>query len=346
MKRVLCLGMLVLMSMVWASPLLAHAPIGGLTVAVSPDGKTIVAGGDNRVLYVLDAASLEVKQRVWLKTTIWGLYFNKDGSKLLVEDTSNTLYFVETTSWKLEREMKNNGFLSAARNIDLCATRSSNTEISFLSMTDGSLKGKANLSQRVATFALNPDGTKLAVMTAEEKDESEPTVKYGDIPKDLKGAARSEFEQKNNGKTAMFSIFEVPSGQELSSTKTFFTTTESSRMLFDGDAVMVVGYSNQNAIIPPEGEITIFELLNSYNYGLGISVDQKYVAAGGLAKGTYMKVEGMAMLSYDIDRLPGWPEYFKSFEFDAEGNAYGTTSAFRLFKITPDGTIATSAPLS
>src|SRR5262249_16950956 len=40
---------------------------GGLeAVAVSPDGKLVAAGGQNRVVYLLDAATLEVKRRIWL----------------------------------------------------------------------------------------------------------------------------------------------------------------------------------------------------------------------------------------------------------------------------------------
>ncbi|MCP5102345.1 MAG: hypothetical protein GY950_03150, partial [bacterium] len=81
----------------------AHTPKNGLgAVAVSPDGKTIVVGGDTRTLYVLDPSSLEVKKRIWLKTNIYEMAFNKDGSVLVVEDTSETLYFVKATNWQIQ----------------------------------------------------------------------------------------------------------------------------------------------------------------------------------------------------------------------------------------------------
>jgi len=35
-------------------------------VAVSADGKQVAVGGQNRVLYLLDAGTLEVKRRLWL----------------------------------------------------------------------------------------------------------------------------------------------------------------------------------------------------------------------------------------------------------------------------------------
>ena len=51
-----------------ATPVPARAPRwGGLeAVAVSPDGKSLAVGGQNRTLYLLDASTLEVRRRVWV----------------------------------------------------------------------------------------------------------------------------------------------------------------------------------------------------------------------------------------------------------------------------------------
>ena len=66
MKKIL-LASAIAFTIAFAAVSLARDPSwGGLAgLAVSPDGKTIVTGGQNRVIYVLDAATLEVKQRVW-----------------------------------------------------------------------------------------------------------------------------------------------------------------------------------------------------------------------------------------------------------------------------------------
>jgi WD40 repeat protein len=60
----------------------AGAPIGGLTVTMSPDGATLVASGDPRTLYVIDAATLEVKNRVWVETSVSNLVFGPSASSL------------------------------------------------------------------------------------------------------------------------------------------------------------------------------------------------------------------------------------------------------------------------
>lgn len=327
-----------------AATALAHTPLGGLTPAISPDGKTLVVGGDNRVLYVVDPATFEIKSRVWLKTTIWRMAFNKDGSKLLVEDTSETLYYLNPADWKVEREVKKSGFMAPAYAADICAVKGGSKEISVISMTDAASKMKVTFEKRISSFGLNADGTRLAVISRYDKDTGEKNVKYGDIPKDLKGVDKAAFQQQNDGKTANLYIVEVPSGKILKETQIFYTTSDGALVLFDGDTVVAINYSDVNAKIPSEGDIEIFKLGGS-NYGMGISRDQKLIATGGMRDGQYTKVEGMATVSFKTDRLSGWPEYFKGFCFDAEGNAYGTTSGYRLFKIEPGANVAKSGPV-
>ena len=323
----------------------AHTPLGALAVDVSPDGKTIVAAGDSRVLYVIDAATLEIKQRVWLKSSIWGISFTNDGKKLLAEDTDSTVFFIDTQNWTIEKEQSKCGYLTPAAKVDLCAVLSGSKEVTVMAMTDGSFKGKVTFDKDIASFAINPDGTKLAIVSKEQKDDSEPTVKSNEIPADLKGIARKEFERKNDGKTSEFALFEIPSGKELSRVKIYYTTNAGAPAVFDGDNVVLVNYSSENARITPKGEVTMFDLKNSYNYGIGFSNDGTLLGTGGLSDGTYTKISGLQMLSFRIDKLPGWPEYFKSFAFASDGTLYGTTTGYRLIKIKPDGSIEKSIPV-
>ena len=108
---------------------------------------------------------------------------------------------------------------------------------------------------------------------------------------------------------------------------------------------MFVNYSNLNATVTPGGEVSLFQLDNSFNYGIGCSADQAILLTGGLSNGTYTKVEGMKQSKFDADKIPTWPEYFKSFTVGADGTAYGATSAFRVIRIKPDGTFDKSFPI-
>ena len=89
----------------------------------------------------------------------------------------------------------------------------------------------------------------------------------------------------------------------------------------------------------------MFKLDNSYNYGIGVSVDQKVIMSGGLSDGTYTKVDGLNKVKFQPDRLSGWPEYFKGFAVAGDGTAYGSTSAYRVIKIKPGGQFEKSVPV-
>jgi hypothetical protein len=43
------------------------------------------------------------------------------------------------------------------------------------------------------------------------------------------------------------------------------------------------------------------------------------------------------MKTFEIDRLPGWPEYYKGFGFGPDGTVYGVTTAYRLVRINKNG---------
>jgi WD40 repeat protein len=341
----LCLGLL--LSLPPAA--LASTPLGGLAVALSPDGKNMVAAGDNRVLYVIDPAKMEVAKRLWLGTCIVDLEFNKDGSKVVAEDTDGTLHLLDPqTGNSLKKEPKAEK-MSTARQVDLAAGLNPDYNghtIRFLSMADLSVKGKVAFAkgEKVAALGLDPEGARLAVWLEPMNDDSE--AKGGNPPADLKGLAAEEFRLKNDGKTSRLLIFKVPEGSKVSEHKLFYSpSTSGTKILFQGDNVLVVNYSNLNARIDPKGEVTLFQLDNSFNYGIGFSADQKTLMTGGLSNGTYTKVADLAKTSFQPDRLPGWPEYFKGFTVAGDGTAYGATSGYRIIKIKPGGGFDKSFPV-
>jgi hypothetical protein len=341
----LCLGLV----LGWSAVAFASTPLGGLAVALSPSGKMMVAAGDNRVLYVIDPAKMEVTNRVWLGACIVDLQFNKDGSTVVAEDTDGNLHLIEAKTGKASKKEPKTGQMSTARNADLAAGLDPDYNghiIRFLSMTDLNAKGKVAFAkgEKVAGFGLDSEGTRLAVLLEAVNDDSEP--KGGNPPAELKGLAAEEFRLKNDGKTSRLLVFKVADGSKVSEQKLFYSpSTSGLKVLFQGDNVLIVNYSNLNAQVNPKGEVTLFKLENSYNYGIGFSADQKVLMTGGLADGTYTKVADLAKAGFQPDRLPDWPEYFKSFAVAADGTAYGATSGYRIIKIKPGGSFEKSYPV-
>ncbi|HUN11145.1 MAG TPA: hypothetical protein PLE50_02585 [Rhabdaerophilum sp.] len=345
-----------------AAPVLAAVPLGGLTVAVSPKGDQLVAGGDNRVIYVLDPQTLEVKKRVAFPAPIVRMGFDAGGGMLGVSDNDGTLYLIETGGWTTKATQKNRHRASFSAAKGLVASTDtdyrSNT-VSVTSLADGKdvFTVKLPAQMPVAAMGISPDGTRLAVMLGPNDDKSEPKVAYSDVPKDLKGQARKLFELKNDGKTSLVQIYDIKTGKQVSEQKTYFTMNHSASLAaFIKDGLLFNEYSNNGVEIGADGEGRLVQFSGSYLYGSGVSHDGKFVLGGSLRD---FVITDTSTLSYkagepeklggvvkEIDKLPGFPEYFKGFDATAGGSAmYGATSAYRVVKFDSTGKIIKAAPV-
>jgi hypothetical protein len=192
---------------------------------------------------------------------------------------------------------------------------------------------------KILSIGLNANGTRLVVMMAGPKDQELKKQK----PKELAGPEADLFNQKNDGKVSIISEFEVPSGKKISE-KTVFYSVNSPHILVGEQKTIILDYSNINAVI--EGDsIKLFKGKSSFNYGIGISSDRKAFLLGGLRNGTLAQVDGLVMTTFQVDRLPGWPEYYKGFCFGPDKTGYAVTTAFRLIKISKTGVIEKAVPV-
>lgn len=347
MKKIATLGLAGMLSALTSAPM-AGTPLGGLAVALSPGEDVLAAAGDNRTLYVLNASDMGILDRVWLGTCIVKLDFDKDGKVLLAEASDGTLLSIDAASWQVTGNRPKSEKMSAARAVNRVAVLNpdhNGHSISFLDMTDLSEQGRVTLpkGQKVAALGLDAAGERLGILTESVNDESESKEPK---PADLRGLEGEEFKLKHDGKTTRFLVFKVPSGEPLWEQKTYYSPSMTGmKVLFDGEAGVAVNYSDLNAKITPEGEVSLFKLENGFNYGTGFSYDQSILVTGGLAQGTYTKVGPVSMTKFSPDRLQGWPEYFKDFAISKDGTAYGATSGYRIITVKPGGMFAKSTPI-
>jgi len=316
-------------------------------VAASPDGATVVAGGQSRTLYVLDGRTLDVTRRIWVEARVGELCFNKDGSRLVVEDETETLYYYDTQSWDVVKKVEKAGYMNCVPAADLLAAYRWDGErkIVFLSMTDGSEKGEAVLPDRIRAFGLDAGAKRLAALT-DGPDDKEKKIPYNEIPEELEGIDKDTFRQKNDGRMSVYTVFEVPSGKRLSGAETWFSTSwEKSELILGEEKAWVLNYDNKNAVILPSGETTLFRSGNSFNYGIGVSPDRKRFLTGGLRDGSLGDVDSLETTPFEIERMRGWPEYFARFSFQADGTGWGVTSNFRLVKISKEGKVEKVVPV-
>lgn len=327
-------------------PASAAVPIGGLAVAVSADGSRLVAGGDSRALYVLDPQTLAVKERVNVGHPIVAMSWSPDGTRLWVEGT-NALLLLDAATWKVLKTFENTEGLSAAPKAGLIAVQARRkNQILVLGASDGSQKAALpyDRMRSVAAFGLRPDGKQLALLYYRKRTDEEPKVASKDTPKDLKGVALREFKQRNDGYRSQLLILDVATSKTQRDHQLWYAAPGGGNRLFwDKGDVCVIGYSNQNARIDAKGEIAYFELGNSYNYGHAVSADGSTILSGGLRDGCRTTLADNKSSAFRLDKLPGFPEYFKSFSFAADGSGFGSTSGWRVVRIDATGAIAKTA---
>ena len=339
-------------ALILASSAKAASPLGGLTVAVTQSGDKLVAGGDTRTIVVLDPKTLEVKSRHWIGSAIISMAFNKDGSILAVLDTAATVYLYDTKTWKAKYTLRKHDKMVVVPGKEILAGVNSSYRggsIEFNSLKDGANLGKATLEpkERVDAIGFSKDGSKLAVVLDATKTPDEKKVAYRDVPKDLRGAARDEFLQRNDGKMATFRVYEVPSGKKLWEGRTFFDLGSNGKITFDGEALIVLSYSRYGVRIAKDGSTKMFKTKNIYNYGLALSPDSSLWLTGSLRYYALTSTKDDSNKgSGDLRRLPGWPEYFKGFTATADNKMiFGGTTAYRVVKIGGDGKLLKVVPI-
>jgi len=333
-------------------PVHEGASAGGLTnghaVAVSADGKRLVAGGTGRALYDLDPSTLEVKRRVYLGRWIQDMVFSKDGATLVVESAKAVQWLKYDT---LEPFLTLEGAerLSVAADAGLVAVneRKGTPSIKLYDLGTGKERGAVPYDRRqtMAAFGLSPDGKRLALLYYKKRSEEEKKVGYKEIPKDLKGAALNEFKQRNDGYRAQYQIVDVGTGKPTLDVKLWYAAKGGgNRAYWNGDAVTILAYDNQNVRIDAKGTATYFELGNSYNYAMAADAKGAAFLTGGLRKGTRTTVD-LKATAFELDALEGFPEYFKSFSFAADGSAYAGTTCGRVIRFDAQGAILASVPV-
>jgi hypothetical protein len=340
---------LVLLTLWGTAPIPAGAgvPLGGLAVAVTPDGKHLVAGGDSRALYVLDPASLAVQARVPLGRAIVDLAFAPDGSALVVESTK-AVQVLDTATWKVRATLERRERMSVAPAAGLFAVLSQQpAQVQLFSLADGTPRGAVPYDRRqsLAAMGLSPDGQRVAWITSRHADTSEPKVGWKDLPKDLHGAALDEFKQKHDGYVSTLHVVEVAGAGNVLEKTLWYACSGGSRLFWRGADLVVVGYDNADARIAPDGTVTWFELGNSYNYGHAASADGSVILSGGLRSGTRTKTDGLEATPFRLEKLPGFPEYWKSFTLATDGTGWGATSCWRVVRLDASGRIVKVAPV-
>jgi hypothetical protein len=315
---------------------------GGLdAVAVSSDGKWIATAGQNRVVYLLDADTLEVKKRVYLGVRVGGLAFSRDGTRLVIEDETDTLHLMDTSTAKVSVKLANmNGMLADPLGDQLIVRDLSEPEkqrlrrLSTLKLED---LGVIDLDDRASAYRLDATGKRLIILGASRPGD-EKRVPANEVPRELTGLARWTFRLKYDGLVSQLTTVDLATGKPLERATMWYTSdSENTLVVPAGKTTYILNRVNICAKVVGD-KIDLFETPDRINYALGISPDNKTLLTGGIGTGTHGPVEGKRT-RFDVETLPGQAEMFTRFAVRADGSAVGVTSAFRVVRISREGKV-------
>ncbi|MEZ5791697.1 MAG: WD40 repeat domain-containing protein [Nitratireductor sp.] len=327
---------------------LPKAALGAL--AVSPDGTTIAAAGDNRVMYLLDATTLEVKERIWIKLSPTSLYWTRDGKTLVMQHTDDVLTLFDTKTWEPRGEIPKFDKMQIARGAERVVTAVKGernddhykTILRIHDLNSGEMLKEAELDYEIVSIATSPDASMTVIATREVDNEAEPKA---EISGELKDLEKEIAEKKGDGKTMDFAWFDADLKQTSKVTSWYSTYYTDGLHIHDGKTYLLA--FGTSAVISDTGDA---ELFNSYgpntNYGYAFTPDNSVMVSGGLASGTLLDIASRTQTDFDLgERLPGWPEYIQGVAFAPDGTIIGGTSAYRVLRMKPDGTVELVKPV-
>ena len=306
--------------------------------AASPDGKVFVAGGEGRVLYVLDTEKWEVTKRIWLGARVEALAFSPDGAQCIVGMDDGLTWVFNAATWEKVNDLGNRPLLAVARKAPVAVSAEQSWvagkaqgRLKVWSLADWKMTKEITLGpgQAAAGTAIAPDGKTAYVRLSRMESPEEKKADPGPEPKDWteKGFWR---ERKDGAITGLLAI-DLDQGT-VGKKITCFDTPGNFRLYLVPGGVMTVAYGQYHALWDIETGKYEPKANREFAYGSGQS------AAGDLYVGslrTYLVLspEGKEAARKEASRLPGWPEYFRGFVPLGEALVVGVTDASRLIII-------------
>lgn len=313
-------------------------------VAVSPDGKTLLAAGDNRVLFVLDPVSLKVKKRMWIGVNPQAMHFSADGSTFILHDSRDNLHFYDAANLTKKTQVAGVRRLAIAEKADLVITagrpkgrgEQATTPLRAYHMATGRPVLDRLVNMSILSLGADTDAARIFALSASFKSTSEPKQ---NTPTGLRGVERSTFRQQNDGRQAHLVAFDLK-GNELGRFTTWYSVYTPPIIVSTAQKLRIFAFNNHNAEFTLGSmNVKLFETKNRTNFGSAYSLANNRAVTGGQGMGTVFHLDTDQQTPFRVPRIGGLGEFIKGFTIGNDGTVFGGTTAYRIVRIGADGRV-------
>lgn len=315
----------------------ADVPAGGIGgIAVSPDGSTVLTAADSRVIYVMDASTMEVTDRVYTGTTVVWMTYRQDGAAYIMRDTSGLLSIHDAKTherlWSVDRT--ETADYAPAANVLAFTVRENRINVAkVIDATSFEEKGTFELGEKFYPVGqgISLDGLRMVVLARGDKRESEEKARPDNS---LKGVERSTFRQQHDQRGAQIAQIDLATGN-VNMTESWYQTGGPKGLVVGPTDAYVLAGSEEMARIDSAGDVEIFDSGARSHYGATMLPSLDTVVSGSLREITVKKMDAQAAQKYKLDSLPGWPEYVVRFAHTPDGKVLAGTTGYRVIVMDP-----------
>lgn len=319
-------------------------------VAVSPDGTTVLAAGDNRVVYTLNAETLAVDGRRYVAGLVRWLDYSADGRLIFVRTDNNIFTARAARSFKTAYAVEDISAVSYAPQADRIALLESNYDggvLHVLVASTGEMVNRVEFPEiRTNYVALADDGASALLLTQSDRSDDEPKENPAS---ELKGYDRYLFRQQNDGYTSQVVSVSVESG-EWTLSDTFYRVSFPGQVrMLDGRMAIING-PGDSALVSADGSTDLLNLGSGYiAFGRISDAGSDVVLTGGTDIAVHSLDGAVAAetASHELEtaRLDGPAERVTAIDEAADGTLYMVTSGYRIWKVAPGALEADTKPV-
>jgi len=319
-------------------------------LTISPDGTTLLVAGSNRVIYTVDAATLEVSDRRYYPEQVRWARYSSDGETVFLRTQDRKFSAVSAGSFKERFGADKIVAVSYAADSGRIALLENNYKGGVLHvLRAGSGKRMTTIEfpeLRTDDVALDPSGDFALLLTNSETSDAEEKAQPGS---DLKGYDKNVFRQQHDGYISKLVSVDLNAGT-FDVAETWYRVSSPSQVRILNGKMALVNNGSDSGLVAEDGSAQLMNLGDKYVSHSRISDDGKTILlTNNVEIRIHSLIDGASISevgqTVEADRLPGPGERVTAVAEAADGTLYMGTSAYRVIRVDADGGNLTVAPV-